>query len=112
MKILTILYVRNWFPPDQGNKVAKRYVDWLKDNPPDNTIDKNLGIGITSDENGMVLAISLSEIMKGKEKEALQEATKQNLFMAAGIEGFKYKSEVILDFTEAYKILGMTPPEV
>lgn len=112
VKRLTILYMRNWFPPDQGNKVAKRFMDWSKDNPPDKSIEKNLGIGITSDENGMVLAVSLSEIMKGKEKESLQLATKQNLFMAAGIEGFKYKTEIILNFTEAYKILGMTAPEV
>ncbi|MFX0058631.1 MAG: hypothetical protein ACFE85_09285 [Candidatus Hodarchaeota archaeon] len=109
---MTILYMRNWFPPDQANKIAKRFMDWMKDNPPDRSIDKNLGIGITSDENGMILAISLSEIMNGKEKEALELATKQNLFMAAGIDGFKYKTEIIQDFTEAYKILGMTAPEV
>lgn len=79
---------------------------------PDKTTEKNLCIGITSEENGNILAIGVSEIMKGKEKEALQGVTQQNLFMAAGIEGFKYKSEIILDFTEAYKILGMTTPEV
>ena len=112
MKRLTLLYLRNWFPPDQADKIAKRFMDWIKDNPPDSSIDKNLGIGVTSDENGMILAISLSEIMKGKEKEVLELATKQNLFMAAGIVGFKYKSEIILDFPEAYKILGMTAPEV
>ena len=47
-----------------------------------------------------------------EEREALELATKQNLFMAAGIVGFKYKSEIILDFPEAYKILGLTAPEV
>jgi hypothetical protein len=50
--------------------------------------------------------------MKGKEKEALQGVTEQSLFLASGIEGFKYKSEIILDFKDAYKIIGMTPPEV
>ena len=109
---MTILYIRNWFPPDQADKIAKRFMDWMKDNPPDRTIDKNLGIGITSDENGMILAISLSEVMKGKEKEALELATKQNQFMATGIKGFKYKTEIVLDFSEAYKILGMTAPAV
>lgn len=112
MKRLTLLLTRNWFPGAQSSKIAKRYVDWLKDNPPDNTIDKNLFIGVTSDENGNVLVYGVSEIMKGKEKEALQNVTKQNLFIASGIEDFKYKSEIILDFTEAYKILGMAAPEV
>jgi len=112
VKRLTLLLTRNWFPGAQSSKIAKRYVDWLKDNPPDNTIDKNLFIGVTSDESGNVLVYGVSEIMKGKEKEALQNVTKQNMFMASGIEDFKYKSEIILDFTEAYKILGMAAPEV
>ena len=104
--------MRNWFPPAQADKIAKKFMDWLKDNPPDSSIDKNLGIGVTSDENGIILAVSLSVIMKGKEKEALELATKQNLFMAEGNVGFKYKSEIILDYPEAYKILGLTAPEV
>ena len=109
---MTILFNRIWFPADQSNKIAKRYIDWLKDNPPDKTIETNIRIGILSDENGNVLAVSMADIMKGKEKEALYYVSKQNLFMAAGIEGFKYKSEIILDFKEAYKILNMTAPEV
>ncbi|MFX1310518.1 MAG: hypothetical protein ACFE8C_12525 [Promethearchaeota archaeon] len=112
MNIITILFTRNWFPADQANKVAKRYIDWLKDNPPDKTIETNIRIGVLSDENGNILAISMADVMKGKEKDALFNVTKQNVFMAAGIEGFKYKSEIILDFNEAYKILNMTAPEV
>ncbi len=109
---MTILFTKNWFPADQSNKVAKRYMDWLKDNPPDKTIETNVRIGVLSDENGNVLVVSMADLMKGKEKEALFNVTKQNIFMAAGIEGFKYKSEIIFDFTEAYKILNMTAPEV
>ena len=48
--------------------------------------------------------------MKGKEKEALQNTTQQNLFLASKIDGLRYKTEVLMDFTEAYKILGMAPP--
>ena len=109
---MTLILTRNWFPPDQSSKVAKRYVDWLKDNPPDNTLSKLLCIAVSSHEDGNVVVYGVSEIMNGKEKETLQNVTKQNLFMASGIEGFKYKSEIVLDFTEAYKILGMTAPEV
>ena len=109
---MTLIITRNWFPPDQSSKVAKRYVDWLKDNPPDNTLSKLLCIAVTSHEDGNVLVYGVSNIMEGKEKEVLQQITQQNLFMADGIDGFKYKSEIVLDFTEAYKILGMTAPEV
>lgn len=109
---MTILLTKNWFPGDQANKVAKRYIDWLKDNPPDKTIETNIRIGVLSDESGNILAISMADVVKGKEKEALYNVTKQNVFMAAGITGFKYKSEIILDFQEAYKILNMSAPEV
>jgi len=110
--IITILLNRLWFPPDQSNKVAKAYVDWLKDNPPDSTIEKTICIAVGSDENGSILTYGIGDVKKGKEKEALQNSTKQNLFMASKIEGLKYKVEVFMDFTEAYKILGMVPPEV
>jgi hypothetical protein len=109
---MAILITRNWFPPDQSSKVAKRYVEWLKSNPPQPDIDKTLAISVTSAETGEILVYGIGQLGKGKEKEALINATKQNIFMAAGIENFRYKSEITLDFMEAYKILGMTAPEV
>jgi len=112
VNIITILFSKIWFPAEQSNKVAKRYIDWLKDNPPDKTVETNVRIGVLSEENGNILAISMADIMKGKEKEALYNVHKQNIFMAAGIDGFKYKCEIILAFTEAYKILNMSAPEV
>ena len=112
MNSITILLSKVWFPADQSNKVAKRYIDWLKDNPPDKTVETNVRIGFLSDESGNILAISMADIMKGKEQQALSNVHKQNVFLAAGIEGFKYKCEIILDFNEGYKILNMTAPEV
>ena len=112
MIIITLLVSRVWFPPDQSNKVAKAYVDFLKDTPPDKTIEKIIAIAVGSDEDGTLLVYGIGEIMKGKEKEALQRSTKQNLFMATKVDGLKYKVEIFLDFSEAYKILGMTAPEI
>jgi len=109
---MTLLLNRNWFPPDQSSKIATRYVEWLNEHPPDKTIEKNLCICVTSSENGNVLVYGIGQIMKGKEKEALLINTQQNLFMATAIKDFKYKTEIMLDFSEAYKILGMTAPEV
>jgi hypothetical protein len=108
---MTILLNRVWFPADQSSKVAKAFVDALKDFPPDAAISKNTGIFVGSTEDGTVLAYGVDEITKGKEKEALVKTTAQNLLMASKIEGLRYKSEVLLDFKEAYKILGITAPE-
>ena len=109
---MAILITRIWFPPNQSSKVAKRYVEWLKDNPPQPDVDKSLAIAVTTADTGEVMVYGIGQIGKGKEKEALINVTKQNLFMSAGIDNFRYKSEVTLDFTEAYKILGMSAPEI
>ncbi|MFX0187659.1 MAG: hypothetical protein ACFE8A_07985 [Candidatus Hodarchaeota archaeon] len=98
------------FPPDQSSKVAQRYIEWLKKSPPDPTIEKTICIGVRNTEDGNILVIGISDIVKGKVEEALKLTIQGNLFMAAGIEGFKYKTDVMLNYTEAYKILGMTAP--
>ena len=109
---ITILINRVWFPADQSNKIAKAFTEFLKDNPPDKSIEKTLVIAVGSDEDGTLLTYGIGEIMKGKEKEALKRSTQQNLFIASKINGLRYKIEIFLDFTEAYKILGMTAPDV
>jgi len=109
---ITILLNRIWWPADQSDKIAKSFTDFLKDNPPDNSIEKTLVIAVGSDEDGTLLVYGIGEIMKGMEKEALKRSTKQNQFMASKVDGLKYKVEIFLDFTEAYKILGMTAPDV
>ena len=112
MVVITLLYNRTYFPPDQASKVGKKYIEWLKDNPPDKTVDKTICIAVLSTEDGNIMVLGIGEIGKGKEKEALAAATKGNLFLAREVEGFKYKTEVVLDFTEAYKIIGMAAPDV
>lgn len=108
---MVLMFNQVSFPPDQSDKVAKKYVEWLKDNPPDPSIQKTICIGVRSTEDGNILVIGIGDIAKGKVQEALQNTTKGNLFIAAVVPGLKYKSDVMLNYTEAYKILGMTAPE-
>jgi hypothetical protein len=110
--VITLLFTRSYFPPDQASKVGKKYIDWLKDNPPDKTVYKNLCIAVLSTEDGNLMVIGIGEIGKGKEKEALEAQHKASLFLAREVEGYKYKTEVVLSFTEAYKIIGMDAPDV
>ena len=112
MVVITLLFNRIFVPPDQANKVGKKYIEWLKEHPPDKTVDKTLCILVLSTEDGNIMVIGIGQIGKGKEKEALAEATKQNLFLAKEIDGLKYKVDVVLDFSEAYKIIGMVAPDL
>ncbi len=109
---MVLMFNQVIFPPQESDKVAKNYVEWLKENPPDPSIAKTICIGIRTTEDGNVLAIGIDDIAKGKVQEALQNTTKGNLFLAARVPGLKYKTDVMLNYTEAYKILGMTAPEV
>jgi hypothetical protein len=98
------------FPPQEFDKAAKRFVEWIKSNPPDPSIEKSLCIGVRSTEDGNITTIGISQVVEGKVHEALERGTKQNLFLAAGIPGLKYKVDVMLDISEIYNILGMTTP--
>ena len=100
------------FPPDQAHKVGKAFIEWIKDHPLDPAIQKNLCIGVTNNANGDILVFGIDDVAKGKIKEALLENTEQNLFMAQRIEGFKYNVKPVLSYQEAYKVIGMTAPEV
>ena len=88
---ITLLVSRVWFPADQSNKIAKAYVEFLKDNPPDKSIEKTIAIAVGSDEDGTLLVYGIGEIMKGMEKEALKRSTQQNLFLALKWMGLNIK---------------------
>ena len=112
MVVITLLYNRIFVPPDQANKVGKKYIEWLNENPPDKTVDKTLCIATMSTEDGNILIVGIGQVGKGKEKEALSEATRQNVFLAKEIKGLKYKVDIVLDFSEAYKVIGMDAPDI
>ncbi|MFW9822676.1 MAG: hypothetical protein ACFFE4_07070 [Candidatus Thorarchaeota archaeon] len=107
-----MILTRAVYPLKMGPKAGKKYVDWVKDNPLDNSISKTLSIGVGSTEDGDIMVVGISQIMPGKEKDALELAAKQNVFLSTEVEGLKIKSEVIWELAEAYKIIGMTGPDI
>ena len=108
---MVLSYNKVMFPPEQSHKVAEAWAKWLKDNPPDPSIEKTICVGVRSTEDGMALAIGIGDVAKGKAKEALVRNTAQNLFIAGKVPGLRYKAEIMLDVSEAFKLLGMTAPE-
>lgn len=108
---MVLSYNQVIFPPDQSHKVGEAWAEWLKKNPPDPSIEKTICVGVRSTEDGNVLAIGIGDVAKGKAKEALVRVTAQNLFMAGKVPGLRYKAEIMLDISEAFKLLGMTAPE-
>ena len=107
-----LIYNKAVYPATQGAKVGQKFIEWLKDNPPDPSIEKNLCIGVGSTENGDIMVIGIGEVVKGKENEAMTRTAMQNFWLANEVEGLKYKAELIMDYTEAYKVINMTAPEI
>ena len=61
MVVITLLFTRNYFPPEQAAKAGKMYIEWLKDNPPDPTVDKTLCILVLSAEDGNIMVVGIGQ---------------------------------------------------
>ena len=100
------------FPPDQAHKVGEVFIEWVKNHPPDPSIEKNICIAVYNNANGDVMVLGVGDVAKGKVKEDLIQITEQNLFMAQKIPGLKYNIRPVLSYQEAYKVIGMTAPDL
>ena len=100
------------FPPDQAHKVGEVFTEWVKNHPPDPSIEKNICIAVYNNANGDVMVLGVGDVAKGKVKEDLIQITEQNLFMAQKIPGLKYNIRPVLSYQEAYRVIGMTAPDL
>ena len=100
------------FPPEEAHKVGEAFIEWVQKHPPDPTLDKFLCIYATSNANGDILVVGVSEVKEGRVKDNMMIVTEQNLFLAQKIKGLKYNIKPVLSYQEAYKIIGMKPPEL
>lgn len=106
-----MVYVVNniWYPTDKSSEVAKKYFDVLKELPPDPSIEKTILILVRSTKEG-IHVIGIGEPAEGKVKESIIRTTQGDEIMAS-IDGLTYQIDTYMDYTEAYKVLGMTAPE-
>jgi len=106
-----MVYIVNnvWYPTDKSREVAKKYLEVLKKFPPDPSIEKTLLILVRSTKEG-IHVIGIGKPEKGKLEESIIRTTQSNEEMTS-IDGLTYEIETYLDYTEAYKVLGMAAPE-
>ena len=106
-----MVYVINniWYPTNKSNEVAKKYFDVLKKYPPDPSLGKTLLILVRSTKEG-IHVLGIGKPAEGKMQENMMRVTQGNEMMAS-IDGLTYQIETYMDYTEAYKVLGMEAPE-
>ena len=97
------------FPQNKNPDVAAKYIETLKKYPPDPSLGKTLLVLVRATEQGTHV-IGIGKPEKGKLEENIKRTYESNQ-MLASISEFKYETKVYLDFTEAYKVLSMKPPE-
>ena len=107
---MVMLVSNTLYPPEAATKVAKKYLEMMKKYPPDPEISETIVICARATKEG-IETLSVANVKKGKVEEALSRAATQNQEYATSIDGYKYEVNAYLDMAEAYKAVGMEPPE-
>ena len=110
VKRMVLLITENWWPSGKTEEVGKKYLEAVKKYPDDRSISKSILRGaIWTTDEGMH-SITVDSIKPGKVKEAMDNATKQELVMSS-IEGWKYNIHIAYDLAEAMPLIGLKAPE-
>ena len=100
-----------WFPHAKAPEVGKLFIEASKKYPGDRSLSKDLlNNAVVATKEGYKV-VSADEVKEGKLKEYIARANEVLLFMARGIEGYKYQVEIMSSIVEAMEILGLKPPE-
>ncbi|MBY8981179.1 MAG: hypothetical protein KGD72_12375 [Candidatus Lokiarchaeota archaeon] len=107
---MVMIVSTTWFPTGKSSEVGKKYLEVMKQFPPDKTIAKAIvRIGVRTTKDGMK-AFSIFEVKEGKLKEFMDIAYKQ-ILMFSEIEGYKSEMELYMSGAEALPLIGLEMPE-
>ena len=98
------------FPISKAKEVSKRYIEVMKEFPPDRSLEKvilQLAARVTGNE---IESIGLSEVKEGKYEEVLKRSMMLQLKFA-DIEGINFKNEIFLSGVAAFPMVGLEMPE-
>lgn len=97
------------FPHDKSSEAASKWMESLKEYPPDPSIGKTINVLIRATDEG-IQVLAIGQPAKGKLEDFIKRTYESNQIFTA-INGLKYVMKTYLDYTEAYKVLKMEPPK-
>ena len=100
------IITRCWYPHHLADVVAKKYLEVMEKNPPDETISKTIiPAAVTSSKDGLE-TLTIDEVERPKVGEALN---RDALIMAEfrNIEGFNYEIKSWAKVEEALESIGL-----
>ena len=101
----------SWFPAQQARVFGKRVLEALKKYPVNSTLSKVVLLGGVSASEEGIRTIAISEVVKGQTEKALAYTTQRSLFIAEGVDGYKYKIEVLMSAVQAMATIDLKLPE-
>lgn len=107
---MVLVVSTGWFPANKSAEAGKKYLEVIKQFPPDRNISKpivRVAARVTTD--GMKV-FTVSEVKEGKFKEFMERYYKMILIYSE-IEGYRVEMEVYLSGTEALPLVGLEMPE-
>ena len=108
---LVIVMTTVWFPHAKASEAGKILFEALKKYPEDKSLYKQLLNNAVAATKEGYKAVSADEVKEGKLKEYIAHLNKILIFIANGIEGYKYQIEYMSSIVEAMDIIGLKPPE-
>ncbi len=108
---MVIVMTTVWIPHAKASEAGKLFIEASKKFPGDRSLSKDLLNNAVAATKEGYKVVSASEIKEGKLNAFIAQLNKTLLFIANGIEGYKYQVEVMSSIVEAMDILGLKPPE-
>ena len=100
-----------WIPHAKASEAGKMFIEAVKKYPGDKSISKQLLNNAVAATKEGYKVVSADEVKEGKLKEYTALLNKILIFLAKGIEGYRYQIENLSSIVDAMDILGLKPPE-
>ena len=100
------IITRCWYPNHLADAVAKKYLEVMKENPPDESISKTIvPVAVSSSKNGLE-TLTIAQVERQKVGDALNRDAR---IMAEfrNIEGFNYEIKSWAKVEEALESIGL-----
>jgi len=108
---MVIVMTTVWIPHAKASEAGKLFIEASKKFPGDKSLSKQLLNNAVAATKEGYKAVSADEIKEGKLNEYLAQLNKTVIFVAKGIEGYKYQIEIMSSIVEALDVLGLKPPK-
>lgn len=107
---MAYLVTTSLYPSDKAMEVAERYLEMLKEYPPDEALGTQVVPAASKTTHQGVKVLGVTEVKQGQ-LEAAMERVQNALAMFLNIPGFEYSIDIYATAAEAMATIGMKLPE-